>query len=143
MLTRRHLLQYSPSALLAAGLWPGVLAAGDTDTKDCHFLVVNDLHSLDKKCGPWFEKVVKSMAAHKEKPEFLAICGDLAEDGTAEQLSTTKETFAGLKLPLYTTPGNHDYTKDQTRKPYDELFPNKLNYTFDLNGWQFVVLDTT
>ena len=143
MLTRRELLRRSPSALLAAGLWPGSLAAGDKDTGTFSFLVVNDLHSLDKKCHPWFEKVAKQMAGHAEKPEFLAIAGDLADDGTAEQIGAVKDIFAGLKLPVYVVPGNHDYTKEETRKAYDDLYPDRSNYTFDHAGWQFVALDTT
>jgi 3',5'-cyclic AMP phosphodiesterase CpdA len=144
MLTRRQLLRRSPSALLAAGLWPGTLAAGDKETGAFSFLVVNDLHSLDKKCLPWFEKVVKQMAAHDEKPAFLAIAGDLAEDGTPAQLEPIRDLFVkGMKIPVYVVPGNHDYTKEQSLKPYTELYPDRLNYTFDFGGWQFVALDTT
>src|SRR5947207_71750 len=71
MLSRRELLRRSPSALLAAGLWPGTLAAGDPETKSFSFLVVNDLHSLDKKCHTWFEKTVKQMAGHDDNPVLL------------------------------------------------------------------------
>src|ERR1051325_9059203 len=144
MLTRRELLRRSPAALLAAGLWPGALAAGDPETKPFAFLVVNDLHSLNKKCEPWFEKVTKQMAGHDEKPAFLAIAGDLSDEGKPEQTAAVKEIFAGLKVPIYVVPGNHDYTaKEQSRKAYDGLFPGRLNYTFDHAGWQFVALDTT
>lgn len=144
MLTRRELLRRSPSALLAAGLWPGSLGAGDSETKPFSFLVVNDLHSLDKKCQPWFEKVAKQMAGHDEKPAFLAIAGDLADDGKPDQETAVKDIFASLKIPVYMVPGNHDYTaKEQSRKAYDDLYPDRLNYAFDHGGWQFVALDTT
>jgi 3',5'-cyclic AMP phosphodiesterase CpdA len=144
MLTRRQLLQRSPAALLAAGLWPGTLAAGDKDTTTFSFLVVNDLHSFDKKCEPWFEKVVKQTMAHEEKPAFLAIVGDLAEDGTATELGAVRDLFVkGMKIPVHVVPGNHDYTKAGERKQYDELFPKQLNYTIDHGGWQFIGLDTT
>jgi 3',5'-cyclic AMP phosphodiesterase CpdA len=142
-LTRRELLRRSPAALLAAGLWPGTLAAGDPATDAFSFLVVNDLHSLDKKCHPWFEKVVKQMAGHPEQPALLLIAGDLADGGTAEQVGAVKDIFAGLKVPVYVVPGNHDYTPKQERKAYDDLFPGRLNYAFDHGGWQFVALDTT
>jgi 3',5'-cyclic AMP phosphodiesterase CpdA len=142
-ISRRQLLRRSPAALLAAGLWPGALAAGDTATEAFSFLAVNDLHSLDTKCQPWFETVVKQMAGHGEKPAILLISGDLADGGTAEQIGVVKEIFGGLKLPMYTVPGNHDFTTKQERKAYDDLFPNRLNYTFDHGGWQFVALDTT
>ncbi|HEX3147339.1 MAG TPA: metallophosphoesterase [Gemmataceae bacterium] len=143
LISRRELLRRSPAALLAAGLWPGTLAAGDATTDAFSFLAVNDLHSLDKKCHPWFEKVVKQMAGHAEKPAFLLISGDLADGGTAEQIAAVKEIFGGLKLPMYTVPGNHDFTPKQERKAYDDLFPDRLNYAFDHGGWQFIALDTT
>jgi 3',5'-cyclic AMP phosphodiesterase CpdA len=143
LLTRRELLHRSPAALLAAGLWPGTLAAGDPEAGTFSFLVVNDLHSLDKNCRPWFEKVAKEMAGHAEKPELLLIAGDLSEDGTPAQLTAVKEIFAGLKVPVYVVPGNHDYAKGEVRKAYDDLFPDRLNYAFEHNGWQFVALDTT
>jgi 3',5'-cyclic AMP phosphodiesterase CpdA len=142
-LTRRELLRRSPAALLAAGVWPGALAAGDPDAGTFSFLVVNDLHSLDKRCVPWFEKVAKQMAGHAEKPELLLIAGDLADGGTAAQTAAVKEIFAGVKVPVYVVPGNHDYTAANSRKAYDDLFPDRLNYTFDHRGWQFVALDTT
>src|SRR3954471_17315928 len=100
LLTRRELLRRSPAALLAAGLWPGALAAGDSDTGAFSFLAVNDLHSLDKHCVPWFEKVAKQMAGHPEKPDLLLIAGDLADGGTAAQTAAVKEIFAGVKVPV-------------------------------------------
>ena len=121
----------------------GTLAAGDTETSAFSFLVVNDFHSFDKNCQPWFEKVAKQMAGHEEKPVLLAIAGDLSDDGKAEQITAVKEIFASLKLPIYVVPGNHDYTPKQERTAYDDLYPNRLNYTFDHGGWQFVALDTT
>ena len=142
-LTRRDLLRRSPAALLAAGLWPGTLAAGDPPAGAFSFLVVNDLHSLDANCRPWFERVVRQMAAHPEKPAFLLIAGDLANDGKPEQLAAVKEIFTGVKVPVYVVPGNHDFTAKQERTAYDDLFPNRLNYAFDHGGWQFVALDTT
>jgi 3',5'-cyclic AMP phosphodiesterase CpdA len=143
VLTRRELLRRSPAALLAAGLWPGALAAGDKDSGAFSFLVVNDLHSLDDKCHGWFERVAKQMAGHAERPALVFIAGDLAEDGAAKQLGPVKEIFAGLKPPVYVVPGNHDFAKGDDRKAYDDVFPDRLNYAFDHGGWQFVALDTT
>ena len=62
---------------------------------------------------------------------------------TAAELGQVKDIFSGLKLPIYVVPGNHDFTKKEERKAYDDLFPNRLNYAFDHGGWQFVALDTT
>ena len=108
-LSRRELLRRSPAALLAAGLWPGALAAGDPAAEAFSFLVVNDLHSLDQKCRPWFEKVVRQMAGHAEEPAFVLVAGDLANDGKADQFAAVKEIFAGLKPPVYPVPGTFNY----------------------------------
>ncbi|WP_029629705.1 metallophosphoesterase family protein [Zavarzinella formosa] len=142
--TRRDWLRLTPTSLLAAGMWPGAMRADESKGKDFSFLVVNDLHSLDEKCQPWFESVVKKMKEHPEKPEFLMICGDLSEDGTAKQLDPVKQIFGGVKIPVHVVPGNHDYVKDSGERPhYDDLFPKQLNYRFDLHDWQFLALDST
>lgn len=141
-LTRRRLLKASPAALLSAGYWPGMLRASEPGS-NFSFIVANDLHSFDEKCLPWFEQTVKRMNGHSEKPEFLAMCGDLAEDGTAKQLDQIKRVFAQVKLPLFAMPGNHDYLKSGERTHYDDLFPKQLNQAFTMHGWQFLTLDTT
>jgi 3',5'-cyclic AMP phosphodiesterase CpdA len=143
MLTRRQLLRQSPAALLAAGLWPGSLAAGEPDAGAFSFIVANDLHSLNKECAPWFEKVATQMAGHAEKPELVLLAGDLAEDGTAAQLGQVKDIFLTGKTPTYVVPGNHDYAKADDRKIYDDLFSGRLNYAVEHKGWHFLALDTT
>ena len=61
-LTRRQVFHLSAGTLLAAGLWPGALRAdGDAETGEFHFLVVNDVHYLDQRCGTWMERVIKQM----------------------------------------------------------------------------------
>lgn len=140
-LTRRRLITQSAGGLLAAGLWPGWLSARDVATEPFRFVVVNDLHVVDEKCQPWFEKVVTSMTA--QKPAFVLVVGDLSEDGTAKQLDRAKAVLTSLAVPTHHVPGNHDYQKPADRKVYDDLFPKQLNYHFDHGGWQFVALDTT
>jgi 3',5'-cyclic AMP phosphodiesterase CpdA len=143
MLTRRQLLRRSPAALLAAGLWPGALAAGDPDAGSFSFVLANDLHSLNKDCAPWFEKVARQMAGHAEKPDLVFLAGDLAEDGTPTQLGQVKDVFLAGKTPTYVVPGNHDYAKGDDRKAYDGLFPGRLNYSVEHQRWHFLALDTT
>jgi DNA repair exonuclease SbcCD nuclease subunit len=142
-LSRRKLLKLSASTLLASSLWPGALWADDSTGEDFGFLIVNDLHFFDDKCVPFFEGVIKSMAATKDPMDFCIIAGDLSESGSAEQISAARDLFKGLKIPLYTVPGNHDYTPKNDRSAYEELMPKMINYTFDHKGWQFVALDST
>ena len=142
-LSRRQLLKVGGSALLASSIWPGALRADDSTGQDFGFLVVNDLHFFDDKCVPFFEKVVASMAATKAPMDFCIIDGDLSESGSPQQISTVRELFKKLNMPLYTVPGNHDYTPKNDRSAYEELMPKMINYTFDHKGWQFVALDST
>ena len=142
-LTRRQMLSTSAGSLLAAGLWPGALRAADTNADPFHFVVLNDLHYLDKRCTPWHEGVVKQIKAHKEKPEFCLLVGDLAENGKADQLDPVRTIYKGLELPLHVVVGNHDWQSDKDRKAYDDLFPKANNYLIDHRGWQFLGFDST
>ena len=105
------------------------------------FIVINDIHCRDERCHPWFRKIVASMASHQ--PEFCLINGDLCENGLPDQLSAVKEIFGSLGVPLYATVGNHDYLTDTNHAPFDQIFPNSLNYHFQHAGWQFIGLDST
>jgi 3',5'-cyclic-AMP phosphodiesterase len=143
-LTRRQLLRLSAGSLLAAGVWPGALAAeGKGHQADFHFLVVNDIHYLDKDCGRWLEDVIRRMNAHKEKPDFCLVAGDLAEHGRKEQLAAMRDLLKTLAMPAHVVIGNHDYLTQTDRKAFEELYPDRLNYKFEHAGWQFVALDTT
>ncbi len=143
-LSRRQLLRYGAGSLLAAGLWPGALRAGDGEAgKPFHFAVINDLHYLDKRCTPWHEGVVKQIKDHKAKVEFCLLVGDLAEDGKAEQFDPVRSIYRGLGVPVHVVMGNHDWQGEKDRKAFDDLFPKAGNYSFEHGGWQFVGLDST
>jgi predicted MPP superfamily phosphohydrolase len=58
-------------------------------------------------------------------------------------VAAARDTLAKLAAPVYTVVGNHDYASQTDRKSYEEIFPNRINYWFVQNGWQFVGLDTT
>src|SRR5688500_7210842 len=108
-LSRRRLLQVGTSTLLASSLWPGALWADDSSGEDFGFIAVNDLHFVDSKCVPYFERVIASMAAIRERMDFCLIAGDLTEDGSAPQMSAVRDLFRMLKVGVYTVVGNHDY----------------------------------
>lgn len=141
-LTRREMLRLSGGGLLALGLGAPLLsAAASAEPAGFRFIVINDIHCRDERCHPWFRKIVASIRRHD--PAFCLINGDLCENGLTEQLSAVKEIFGGLRIPLYATVGNHDYTSDTDHTPFDKLFPNSVNYHFQHAGWQFLGLDST
>jgi 3',5'-cyclic-AMP phosphodiesterase len=143
-LTRRQMLGLSASTLLAAGLWPGTLFAhGYGDSEEFHFLVVNDFHYLNERCGEWLTQVVRQMKSHGEKIAFCLLAGDLTEHGKREQMTAVRDLLKRLGEPTYVVVGNHDHLAADDRKAYDECFPKRDNYRFEYNGWQLLGLDTT
>jgi predicted MPP superfamily phosphohydrolase len=142
-LTRRQMLRQSAGSLLFTGLWPGALWAEPSASGEFHFLVVNDVHYFDSKCGKWLEGVLAQMKAHGEAIDFCLLAGDLAEQGRAEQIGPVKEIFKALGKPTHVVIGNHDYVTQTDRKAFEDLFPGRLNYQFEHKGWQFLGLDTT
>jgi predicted MPP superfamily phosphohydrolase len=138
------MLSQSVHTLLAAGLWPGVLcAAGQSGSGEFHFVVVNDLHYLNEGCRPWLEVVIKQMKRHPERIEFCLLAGDLTEHGKPEQMAPVRDLLKGLGKPTYAVIGNHDHLAPDDRRAYEECFPERRNYRFEHNGWQFLGLDTT
>ena len=101
-LTRRELLRLSAGALLTHGLWPGRLRADNlTEAGDFTFVVVNDLHFREAACAPWFEEAVAAVRASAPAAELCLIAGDLADNGTSEQLAGVRDAFQKLGIPTY------------------------------------------
>jgi 3',5'-cyclic AMP phosphodiesterase CpdA len=143
-LSRRKLLRLGVETLLTAGLWPGALRAqGKGSSANFHFVVVNDVHYLNERCGRWFEGVLRQMKGHAEGIDFCLLAGDLTEQGKREQMAPMRDLLPRLGKPVYVVVGNHDYRTQDDRQAYDKLFPERSNYHFEHSGWQFVGLDTT
>ncbi len=148
MLPRRKMIELSASALLASGLWPGRLAAEENGLGDSNwtFLAINDLHYLTEECGAFFTEIVAAMKASAPAAEFCLLGGDQADDGASGHLGAVKDIFSKLNIPIYATPGNHDYLLENDRADraaYDKVFAGHLNHSFEHRGWQIVGLDTT
>jgi len=114
-----------------------------------NFAVINDLHYLSPECGPWLEGLVREVNALPGL-ELVLVLGDLAEDGKREELSAAKTILSALRVPYYTVPGNHDGPPGRPigsgaagLTEYEAHFPNRRNYHFTHQGWQFLALDTT
>lgn len=141
--TRRQLLRASAGSLLAAGLWPGALAAADRHTAEFSFIVVNDTHYRDQRCDPWMRRAFAQMKGHEEKPAFCLLVGDVSDHGEHGQLDAMRALTKVFGQPVYPVLGNHDYVANGDRGPYDKIFPGRINYHFEFGGWQFVGLDST
>jgi calcineurin-like phosphoesterase family protein len=142
-LTRRDLLHASAGSLLAAGLWPGALAAADRATEEFHFAVVNDTHYRDHKCNEWMARLFMQIKGHKEKVAFCLLVGDVSHNGKPMQLGAMRSHAKLLGQPVYPVIGNHDYIPPNEGSPYKKVFPGQINYHFEFGGWQFIGLDST
>jgi 3',5'-cyclic AMP phosphodiesterase CpdA len=140
-LSRRQMMKLSAGALLAAGLWPRSSRAADAAAKPLTFLQVNDFHYAEDACAPFFEGLVKKINAIPNAA-LLLIAGDLLDDGTAAQAGAIKNILAQLKIPYHLTCGNHDYHTQTDRAAFTAAFGDRLNTSFEVEGWQFVGLDS-
>jgi 3',5'-cyclic AMP phosphodiesterase CpdA len=136
------MLKMSAGALLAANLWPRRARAADPATKPLKFIQVNDFHYFDDNCAPFFEGLVKEFNK-VEGTAFVLVVGDLVDGGTLGQCHALHDILGGLKVPYYVTAGNHDPVSQTDRSPWESVFGNKLNVSMEINGWQFVGLDTS
>jgi hypothetical protein len=142
--TRREWLRLSVGTGLSLGLGPGCARfAGHGRSGTFAFVVLNDTHFHTPQCGPWFERVARSIQSHAPRPEFCLIAGDLTEHGTPAELGSMRETLRSFGVPYHTVIGNHDYGAPGDRQAYERLFPRSLNYHFAHRGWRFIGLDTS
>lgn len=140
-ITRREALRLASAPLIASSLTRFASAAETAN--GFTFIAVNDLHSFSEACAPFFQTVVTKMRESAPNAAFCLISGDLADGGEPAQYAIVRAAFDGLRVPLHPVPGNHDFIKDGDRTGYDTAFPDKLNYTFNHGGWQFIGLDST
>lgn len=145
--SRREFILRSAGAALAIGLLPKENFASSSDAaNDFEFIAVNDIHFTDVKlCPPWFEKTFAQMKQSAPHAELMIVSGDLTSDGREEQFGGLKEVFSTLKIPVYVTPGNHDFIPDAAgarRDVYEKFFPGTVNYAVEHRGWQLFCLNS-
>ena len=142
--SRRQWLGRSAAATLALGLWPGCARFGGNGRGgDFTFVVVNDAHYSSPKCPNFFARVTASIRALTSKPEFCLMVGDLAENGTSQELGGMRDVLRGLGMPFHVVIGNHDYESQTERGPWEQLLPKSLNYYFEHRDWRVIALDSS
>jgi predicted phosphodiesterase len=141
--TRRETLRLGATALAGAALAPLATLAAPAPQSDFTFIVINDLHYRDERCGPWFERVVASIRKLHPQPAFVMLAGDLSESGTAEQLAAIRKIFWTLPMPVRVVVGNHDCTEDGDFGIFRGIYGPEFDYRFEHGGWQFLAFDST
>ncbi|MEP9377827.1 phosphodiesterase [Aquabacter sp. CN5-332] len=107
---------------------PGSLAYGVVDT------------------AAFLERAVAHLAARAPRPDALIVTGDLTDFDRPEEYARFKALTAGLPMPIFPIPGNHDSTQGLA-----VAFPHiaargqggKLNYVVDDFALRLVMLDSS
>ena len=117
--SRRELLRCGAGTLLGLGLWPGAMRAADAGLGGTFsFIAVNDLHYVDEKASPFFERSCALMKSEDPKPELCLVMGDLSEHGSRAELGAMRDLLGALGIPAYGVIGNHDFATKTDCTPY-------------------------
>jgi 3',5'-cyclic AMP phosphodiesterase CpdA len=139
-----------PSGAQAQG-YPAATAAAPPE--DFFFIQLSDTHwgfkddSINPDASGTFKKVVAAINALSRQPDFIVFTGDMthtADDPRErrKRMAEMRDMLGQLKVKdIRFVPGDHDAQKDRG-EAYQEFF-GKLNYTFDRQGYHFIVLDNT
>ncbi|MFH0794650.1 MAG: metallophosphoesterase [bacterium] len=130
---------------------------------DFSFVHLTDMHVCRRRKGYLgYRACIESVRAIRPKVDFALMGGDLAFDGNynekdefADQIQLYKSISDDLGMPYYHCMGNHDTLGLSGRRKVpvddpdmgkkmimDRLGWDKSYYSFDRNGWHFVVLDS-
>jgi len=95
--------------------------------------------------GRALARCLRHMASIAPAPAAVIASGDLANDGTAEQYARLRSLLAGLPVPVYVIPGNHD-RRDALRAAFrdQQYLPESgaLCYAVACGPLQLIALDT-
>ncbi len=128
----------------------GIISFADGQDDEIRFAVCTDIHALEKGAVPAVNYPENELYFHarnsgnlyteaigifvtfltkmkEEKPDFIILPGDLANDGNQEE----HEYFASILnlfeeesgIPVYVAPGNHDYYRS-TREEFKSYYHN-------------------
>ncbi len=78
------------------------------------------------------------------KPDFVVICGDMVNSFNDKSLKDFNDIKAGLKVPCYCCPGNHDIGNEPnaaTLNKYRKVF-GKDYFSFEHKGYTFIFTNT-
>lgn len=88
---------------------------------------------------------VAQIAALTPLPDIVVVTGDLTDSGRPEEYAALREILAGLPMPIFVLPGNHD-ERNALRDAFaaDGYLPRDgfLNYTIEDYPLRIVALDT-
>ncbi len=139
------------SAFLATGN-NCALTQNEHDNTGFSFGVITDLHNADKKTAGTrhyrdsIEKLSGAVDYFKaNNAAFLIELGDFIDKANKQTeygyLAAIDKIFDSFRGPRHYVLGNHDVATFSKAEFIEAVGSDKTYYSFDLNGWHFVVLD--
>ncbi len=121
---------------------PKKLIGDDGGTPALVIAAIGDSHITDAASASLLNVAVSSINANREV-DLSIVLGDMANDGTLNQLTLAKMALDRLEKPYYVLPGNHDL-EPGVGKPYanfNAVF-NWKNWDHESHGWLLLGIDS-
>jgi len=96
------------------------------------------LKGVDVDAG--LNAVIDAIRCHQPRPELVLLTGDLVHQETAASYRRLAQALAGLGLPVYCLPGNHE-DKGLLRQACDG-HPLFCERQLQVGGWRLLLLDS-
>ncbi len=109
------------------------IAAPSLAGQDFRFLAFGDIQGGIDRFGDMVDAVNQEPTA-----EFILMLGDLTSNATGEQFDEVQSHFANIRMPVYSTPGNHDAFR---KREYQDYF-GRASYSFTHRGVRFTSVDS-
>ncbi len=107
------------------------------------FAIITDSHLFsapDHKFDKSLADAVKQINGLPSLPDFLVYTGDIAQNGSEDQLVKGQKILANLRIPVKFIPGEHDWYLDMGAA-WRGLF-GKETWSFDHKGVHFIGLNS-
>ena len=89
------------------------------------------------------KQVLSHVSSLEKKLDLIVVSGDLSQDSSFESYQHLANLLNTTGIKYYFFPGNHDDV-DVINKVFDlNWVKNKVDYSFNLNGWHISVIDTS
>jgi alkaline phosphatase len=146
------------SLLLICAL--GMVSAGDIESREVPLFVFATIADSHIRLGePWDDRgfikatgissellanYVQDINSYDPPVDFVVHLGDITDYGRPSEFAAARAILDSLHCPLYTVIGNHEVFDGESKDGW-RLFAgmDSTNYTFDYEGFHFIVVDCT
>ena len=118
-------------------------AVGKGKVSPFRFAILTDAHLFsfpDHKFDAILAKAVDDVMSMKPLPDFVVYCGDIAQNGTDDQLQKGKKILSKLTMPIHFIPGEHDWYLDMGAAWRGHF--GSPTWSFDHKGVHFIGMNS-